>query len=84
MALLWLTTAELAPGFAVESNNRLLPIKVMVAENPGYANTRGMRAFPQEHDERRIAGLLPNPQRGTAWSQCPAPTLSLRSDQFRK
>lgn len=32
----------------METAGRLLPTKVKIAENPGYADARSMRAFQQE------------------------------------
>ena len=56
--LFWRTTTELEVDFVVESNGKLLPIEVKAAVNPGYADTRGLRAFRQEYDEQCVGGLL--------------------------
>ena len=56
--LFWRTTTDLEVDFVVESDGWLLPIEVKAAPNPGYAATRGIRAFRQEYGERCIGGLL--------------------------
>ena len=56
--LFWRTTTELEVDFVVESNGQLLPIEVKAAANPGYADTRGIRAFRQEYSEQCPGGLL--------------------------
>lgn len=56
--LYWRTTTEMEVDFVVESNGRLLPIEVKAAVSPGYADTRGLRAFRQEYDEQCVGGLL--------------------------
>ncbi len=56
--LFWRTTTDLEVDFVVESDGWLLPIEVKAATNPGYAATRGIRAFRQEYGERCIGGLV--------------------------
>ena len=56
--LFWRTTTDLEVDFVVESGNRLLPIEVKATSNPGYAHTRGLRAFRQEYTDQFIGGLL--------------------------
>ena len=65
--LFWRTTTELEVDFVVESYGRLLPIEVKAAANPGYADTRGIRAFRQEYSERCPGGLLLHGGEQTQW-----------------
>lgn len=65
--LFWRTTTELEVDFVVESDGRLLPIEVKAAANPGYADTRGIRAFRQEYSERCPGGLLLHGGEQTQW-----------------
>ena len=65
--LFWRTTSDLEADFVVETNHGLLPIEVKATANPGYADTRGLRAFRQEYDEECIGGLLLHSGRQTQW-----------------
>ena len=65
--LFWRTTTELEVDFVVESDGRLLPIEVKAAANPGYADTRGIRAFRQGYSERCPGGLLLHGGEQTQW-----------------
>ena len=65
--LFWRTTTELEVDFVVESNGQLLPIEVRAAANPGYTDTRGIRAFRQEYGERCPGGLLLHGGEQTQW-----------------
>ena len=65
--LFWRTTTELEVDFIVESDGRLLPIEVKSATNPGYSDTRGLRAFRQEYPDRFIGGLLLHGGGQTQW-----------------
>ncbi|MYB52956.1 MAG: ATP-binding protein [Acidobacteriia bacterium] len=65
--LFWRTTTELEVDFVVESDGQLLPIEVKAAANPGYADTRGIRAFRQEYSERCPGGLLLHGGEQTQW-----------------
>ncbi len=56
--LFWRTTTDLDVDFVIESGRRLLPIQVKAAARPGHADTRGLRAFREEHPERFTGGLL--------------------------
>ena len=65
--LFWRTTTELEVDFVVENNGQLLPIEVKAAANPGYTDTRGIRAFRQEYGERCPGGLLLHGGEQTQW-----------------
>ena len=56
--LFWRTSTDLEVDFVIESGDRLLPIEVKAATSPGYADTRGLRAFRQEYADQFIGGLL--------------------------
>ena len=56
--LYWRTTTDLEVDFVIETAGRLLPIEVKAAVNPGYADTRGLRAFRDEYPEQFAGGLL--------------------------
>ena len=56
--LYWRTTTDLEVDFVVEAGDRLLPIEVKATANPGYADTRGLRAFRDEYPEQFAGGLL--------------------------
>ena len=56
--LFWRTTTDLEVDFVIEASDRLLPIEVKAAANPGYSDTRGLRAFREEYPKRFIGGLL--------------------------
>ncbi len=42
----------------VEAGEQLLPREVKAAANPGYSDTRGLRAFREEYRGRFAGGLL--------------------------
>ncbi len=65
--LYWRTTTDLEVDFVVEDGGRLLPIEVKAAANPGYSDTRGLRAFREEYPERFIGGLLLHGGGRTQW-----------------
>ena len=65
--LFWRTTTDLEVDFVVETGGRLLPIEVKAAANPGYSDTRGLRAFRTEYPERFIGGLLLHGGGQTQW-----------------
>ena len=65
--LFWRTTTDLEVDFVVETGDRLLPIEVKAATNPGYSDTRGLRAFREEYPERFIGGLLLHGSGRTQW-----------------
>ena len=56
--LFWRTTTDLEVDFVVEAGEQLLPIEVKAAANPGYSDTRGLRAFREESRGRFVGGLL--------------------------
>ena len=56
--LFWRTSTDLEVDFVIASGDRLLPIEVKAATSPGYADTRGLRAFRQEYADQFIGGLL--------------------------
>ena len=65
--LFWRTTTDLEVDFVIESGERLLPIEVKAAANPGYSDTRGLRAFREEYPERFTGGLLLHGGDRTQW-----------------
>ena len=65
--LFWRTTTELEVDFVIESDDRLLPIEVKATTSPGYADTRGLRAFRQEYTDKFIGGLLLHGGGRTQW-----------------
>ena len=65
--LFWRTTTELAVDFVIESGQRLLPVEVKAATSPGFADTRGLRAFRQEYTDQCIGGLLLHGGARTQW-----------------
>ena len=65
--LYWRTTTDLEVDFVVESGDRLLPIEVKATANPGYSDTRGLRAFRDEYPEQCIGGLLLHGGSETRW-----------------
>ena len=65
--LYWRTTTDLEVDFVVEDGGRLLPIEVKAAANPGYSDTRGLRAFREENPERFVGGLLLHGGGQTQW-----------------
>ena len=56
--LFWRTTTDREVDFVIESGDRLLPIEVKAASNPGHSDTLGLRTFRDEYPERFAGGLL--------------------------
>ena len=65
--LYWRTTTDLEVDFVIEARDRLLPVEVKAAANPGYADTRGIRAFREEYPEQFAGGLLLHGGDRTQW-----------------
>lgn len=65
--LYWRTTTGLEVDFVIESRDRLLPIEVKSTANPGYSDTRGLRAFQEEYPESVVGGLLLHGGNETQW-----------------
>ena len=65
--LYWRTTTDLEVDFVIEAGDRLLPIEVKATANPGYADTRGLRAFRDEYPEQFAGGLLLHGGNRTQW-----------------
>ena len=65
--LYWRTTTDLEVDFVVEVAGRLLPVEVKAAANPGYSDTRSLRAFREEYPDRFIGGLLLHGGGETQW-----------------
>ena len=65
--LYWRTTTDLEVDFVIEARDRLLPIEVKAAANPGYADTRGLQAFREEYPEQFAGGLLLHGGDRTQW-----------------
>ena len=65
--LFWRTTTDLEVDFVVEAGENLLPIEIKASANPGYSDTRGLRAFREEYRERFVGGLLLHGGDETQW-----------------
>ena len=65
--LYWRTSTNLEVDFVIEIGSRLLPIEVTATANPGYSDTRGLRAFREEYPEQCIGGLLLHGGTDTRW-----------------
>ena len=65
--LFWRTATELEVDFVIESAGRLLAIEVKATANPGYADTRGLRAFRSEYADEFVGGLLLHGNRRSWW-----------------
>ena len=65
--LYWRTTTGLEVDFVVEAGARLLPIEVKAAADPGYSDTRSLRAFREEYPENFLGGLLLHGGSETRW-----------------
>ena len=66
--LYWRSTTGLEVDFVVEAGGRLLPIEVEAAADPGYPDTRSLRAFREEYPENFLGGLLLHGGSGTRWT----------------
>ena len=65
--LFWRTTTALEVDFVIEIGDRLLPIEVKASTNPGYSDTRGLRAFREEYPDCFAGGLLLHGGDQTQW-----------------
>ena len=65
--LYWRTTTDLEVDFVVEIGGHLLPVEVKASADPGYSDTRGLRAFREEYPEQFIGGLLLHGGSETRW-----------------
>ena len=65
--LFWRTTTDREVDFVIESGDRLLPIEVKAASNPGHSDTLGLRTFRDEYPERFAGGLLLHGGSETQW-----------------
>ena len=65
--LFWRTTTDREVDFVIESGDRLLPIEVKAASNPGHTDTLGLRTFRDEYPERFAGGLLLHGGSETQW-----------------
>ena len=65
--LFWRTTTDLEVDLVIEAAEGLLPIEVKASANPGYSDSRGLRAFRQAHADRFIGGLLLHGGGQTQW-----------------
>ena len=65
--LFWRTTTDREVDFVIESGDRLLPIEVKAASNPGHSDILGLRTFRDEYPERFAGGLLLHGGSETHW-----------------
>ena len=63
----WRTSTDLEVDFVLETRDRLLPVEVKAATNPGHSDTRGLRAFREEYRDRWAGGLLLHGGSQTLW-----------------
>ncbi len=56
--LFWRTSTDLEVDFVIETRDRLLGVEIKAGGNPGYSDTRGLRAFQEEYPQSCIGGLL--------------------------
>jgi predicted AAA+ superfamily ATPase len=56
--LYWRTSTGEEVDFVIERHGKLLPVEVKATPNPGYNDSRGLRAFLQEYGEDVVGGLL--------------------------
>lgn len=65
--LYWRTTAGDEVDFVIEAGDRLLAVEVKTTANPGRRDTRGLRLFRDEHEDRSAGGLLLHTGTQTQW-----------------
>lgn len=65
--LFWRTATDLEVDFVLETRGGLLPVEVKAATSPGFADTRGLRAFREEYRDQFVGGLLLHGGSQTHW-----------------
>ncbi len=65
--LFWRTATDLEVDFVLETRGGLLPVEVKATTSPGFADTRGLRAFREEYRDRFVGGLLLHGGGQTQW-----------------
>lgn len=56
--LFWRTATGDEVDFVIERTGKLLGVEVKATANPGYNDTKGLRAFLQEYGDDAVGGLL--------------------------
>jgi uncharacterized protein len=65
--LFWRTSTGDEVDFLIERRGKLLPIEVKATENPGYNDSKGLRAFRTEYGADALGGLLLHSGNKTYW-----------------
>ena len=65
--LFWRTATDLEVDFVLETRGGLLPVEVKAATNPGFGDTRAVRAFREEYRDQFVGGLLLHGGSQTQW-----------------
>jgi uncharacterized protein len=65
--LYWRTSSGDEVDFLIERKGKLLPIEVKATENPGYNDSKGLRAFKDEYGADVLGGLLLHGGEKTYW-----------------
>ncbi len=65
--LYWRTSSGEEVDLVIERQGKLLAIEIKATSNPGYNDTRGLRAFLQEYPEDALGGLLLHGGEHTEW-----------------
>jgi predicted AAA+ superfamily ATPase len=65
--LYWRTSTGDEVDFVIERKGKLLPIEVKATENPGYNDSKGLRAFREEYRTDASGGLLLHGGDKTYW-----------------
>jgi uncharacterized protein len=65
--LYWRTSTGDEVDFLIERKGKLLPIEVKATENPGYNDSKGLRAFKDEYGADVLGGLLLHGGEKTYW-----------------
>ena len=65
--LFWRTATDLEVDFVLETRGGLLPVEVKADTRPGFADTRGLRAFREEYRDQFVGGLLLHGGSQTQW-----------------
>jgi uncharacterized protein len=65
--LYWRTSSGDEVDFLIERKGKLLPIEVKATENPGFNDSKGLRAFKKEYGADVLGGLLLHGGEKTYW-----------------
>ena len=65
--LYWRTSTGDEVDLLIERRGKLLPIEVKATENPGYNDSKGLRAFKAEYGTDTVGGLLLHGGEKTYW-----------------